>query len=225
MEAYDHLSKCPGLWEVVAESLSGFVDGRLPGDLGDTPGFLDSSDRGEAEDNSSLDQNLYTLKHRVQGAYFAVEKRALRRCSGPSLQPAVCVSHHASGCPLTPGGSAFSGIQRASCLMLYKDFLNHYISIKDSRLCLPWQALCQAVPLIMVRKLIDGWKFCSGAAAHILTYSTTAVGFPDPLLESGRTLPRTGQSWRARMDHSQGMPSSARLLASTPLTPWSWRPS
>lgn len=100
VEAYDHLSKCPGLWEVVAESLPGFVDGRLPGDLGDTPGFLDSLDRGEAEDKSSLDQNLYTLKHRVQGAYFAVEKRALRRCSGPSLQPAVCESHHASGCPL-----------------------------------------------------------------------------------------------------------------------------
>ena len=200
-------SSSKGLKELLFDSISGFVEGRLPGDLGDTPEALET---GKGAGEVQLCLRLPEVLERAQHVII-VCLHVHCACMGgacrfqPSACPSAVLSHELSKVFCVCAGC----VQRASCLLLYVYLVGHHY-ITGSRLSLPWKVFCKAVPIDKVMSLFDPMLYVSGAAGPMLCPATSAAfvmgcnfnpGTPDCPL--------------------QGMPNSTRPLATIRLTLWS----
>ena len=70
---------------------------------------------------------------------------------------------HAANRPLMTSGLA-GCVQRAGCLHFYRDLVKYQVT-NGSILCIPWQELCERVPMHQYRELIDQWLLSSGDAS------------------------------------------------------------
>ena len=152
----------PACRKLLSESLSGFADGRLPGNLGDMPEVLNT---GEGEIRSRL------AGDKGGGRQLATWDMPLRMFEqgfivSPVLKPPPPCRSMSIDVPWTAvdnGWPCAGCIQRASCLPLCVGFLEHCCA-EDSRLRLPWQTICEAVPMPKIRIFVDQWLLSSGEA-------------------------------------------------------------